>query len=189
MRSQRRSTGHGVREEGTSDPGAGSGAGPSARAACVSVVLMALLVLTLHSGVARATGVGGALAGRLSSEPLTLRCPGRLRTLAAQAAGTTPAGFEAALPPESLAYLTGVSVQEGPSDRRTDLSPVRVDDRLVWSIEPQAQQPALVCRYEGGVALARPLAPSLRQCISQVSRSTSRLPEGTGVDQAVTACR
>ncbi len=181
MRSQRRCTGPGVRGHRT------SGLGASAFVSSLGV--MALLATALPSASAAAQGVAAASAGRLSSEPLTLRCPGRLRTLAAQSASTAPAGFEAVLSPDSLAYLTGVSLQEGPAERRTDMAPVRVDDRLVWSIEPQAQQPAVVCRYEGGVALARPLAPNLRQCISQISVSTSRLPEGTGIDQAVTACR
>jgi hypothetical protein len=122
-------------------------------------------------------------------ENLTLRCPGRVRTLAGQAIDVPAAGFSAVLAPNALAYLTGVAVQEGPPDRRAELPVSRLDGRLHWSIEPQHQRPSLLCQYEGGVALARPLAASTRHCVAEISFTGSRLPEGTGIDHAVAACR
>jgi hypothetical protein len=128
-------------------------------------------------------------AGSLATEPLTLRCPGRVRTLAAQAGEGAAPGFVAALPPQSLTYLTAVVLQEGPPDRRADLTPVRIEGRMVWMLDGNSQQPSVVCRYEGGVALSRPVPAHLRQCVSALSASASKLPEGTGIEKAVTACR
>lgn len=124
-----------------------------------------------------------------SGESLTMRCPGRVRTLAGQALDVPAAGFSAVLSPHSLAYLTGVAVQEGPPERRADVPASRVDGRLHWAIEPQHLRPSLVCQYEGGVALARLLTASTRHCVAEISPSDSKMPEGTGLDHALAACR
>jgi hypothetical protein len=121
-------------------------------------------------------------------ENLTVRCPGRIRTVAGTPAEQPSAGFTAALSAESLTYLTGITVLEGPPDRRTELTPVRQDGALQWTIEPQHERPTVVCRYEGGVVLARLLHQRTRVCVARLSRSDSPLREGTGLDHAVAAC-
>ena len=158
--------------------------------------------MAMHSRAVKALGLFGTVAAlgwmavlpqaraqaSISSETTTVRCPGRVSTLALAQVDNPGNGFVATLPRSALSYLVGIAVVEGPPERRAALTPAKLDGKLQWSIETQHQRPEVVCRYEGGVLLARTLEPKTRLCVTRVSANENRLGDGASLDHAVAAC-
>lgn len=126
-----------------------------------------------------------------TAEPQTVACPLRVVTQAALVAELDKLGaFKVAFHGNSLAFLTGVAVYDGPPAAGSELPPAPAGNGMLqWTFPGAKSPPVLVCRYEGGVSLTRALSPGMRACVASMQRSTARDSLGVGLEFAVFACQ
>ena len=146
----------------------------------------------LRRAVACVAGLGAlALPPMAHAEPQTIACPLRVVTQAALLAEADKIGdFKIAFHGNSLAFLTGVAVFDGPPASGAEMPPAPAGNGMLQWVFPGAKAPpVLMCRYEGGVSLTRTLAPGMRACVASMQRSTARDALGHGLEFAVFACQ
>ena len=153
--------------------------------------------LTVHGWRSQQTGrrAGAALGlvlGLLApaqAQPQSFSCPLRLASQEAAVAEIAGAAFKQSFLPTSLSYLIGVSLLESARTDSPEIAPSVSGSQWQWNLEGVKRGAVLACRYEGGILLARNLAPGLRECVASVQRSGARGVDGYGLSQAAVSCR
>ncbi len=111
----------------------------------------------------------GLAGSALAQGAQNFECPARITTVAADLDEQADLrGFASRFPPALPAHLLRVTVQQGHGKDAADLKPQASAHRLQWELPADRQPPtSFWCVYEGGVALARVLRPSLVNCIAE----------------------
>jgi hypothetical protein len=119
--------------------------------------------------LAVAMAFAGMANGAFAQGVLSFECPARVATLAAELDEQADLrGFASRFPPALSAHLLRVTVQQGNGKDAADLKPQASAHRLQWELPAERPlQTTIWCQYEGGVALARVLRPSLVQCSAE----------------------
>jgi hypothetical protein len=134
-------------------------------------------------------GGTGLWLAAAQAQPLSFTCPWRLASQAASVAEIPGAAFKHSFLPTSLTYLLGVAVLEAGRADSTEIAPAISGSQWHWNLEGIKPGAVVACRYEGGMLLARSLAPGLRECMATVQRTATRGVDGYGVAQANVSCR
>lgn len=82
----------------------------------------------------------------------------------------------------SPAHLLRVTVQQGSGKDASDIKAAVDRRRWQWDLPAERREPTTVwCHYEGGIALARVLRPSMTRCVAELDGSDEGRSSGLGV--------
>ena len=112
----------------------------------------------------------------------TFSCPARISALGASLTGPPAAeAFSMSFPAGSPAHLLSVNIQVGQGADAENVKPHLTPQRWHWTLPADRKEPTTAwCLYEGGIALARPVASVLTQCTAYLGRSDIPRSEGEG---------
>lgn len=140
-------------------------------------------------GLATAVGLGMCFAPPVLAEATQFTCPVRLQPQGARLIQGAAGGFSPAFQPGTVSYLLGVSVFDGAPADGNELAPDSASaTQLQWHLEGQ-RRAHVVCRYEGGIGLSRPVDARARMCTATLRRSDGKSGiEAWGLERAAVAC-
>jgi len=127
--------------------------------------------------------LGSMWALVLHAQPAaSFQCPSRVQTKAASFEDQSELhAFATRFSSASPAHLLRVTVQQGSGKDASDIKPVVDRQRWQWDLPADRKEPTTVwCHYEGGIALARVLRPTMTRCVAELSGADNGRADGLG---------